>query len=208
MDRLADPALAAGAPTHESTRKSLVQTALRLARERGGWGKLHLHELARESGMSLDDFSKHFRDKDELADGCFDDADCALRAVHQQPGWQNLPPRERLHRAMMAWFNALTPNRDLTSEMLKYRLRPEHLHLQARGVARISRTVQWIREAAHLPTFGWKRELEEAVLTTIFLATVSMWLLDRTLGNERTEKLLGSLLRGAERGALWFGWGK
>ena len=75
-----------------STRKSLVQTALRLARERGGWDKVHLHELARESGLGLDAVSRHFRDKDELADGCFDEADCALRNTANEPGWAQRHP--------------------------------------------------------------------------------------------------------------------
>jgi hypothetical protein len=92
--------------------------------------------------------------------------------------------------------------------MLRYKLRPEHLHLQARALGRISRTVQWIREAAHLPSTGWRREIEEAVLTSIFLATVTVWLLDRSVGSARTHQLLERLLRGAERGAQWFGFGR
>ena len=43
--------------------------------------------------------------------------------------------------------------------------------MQARGIMRISRTVQWIREIAMLPSVGWRRELEEATLTTIYLTT-------------------------------------
>jgi len=32
--------------------------------------------------------------------------------------------------------------------MLGYKMHPEHIHLQVRGVARISRTVPWWREVA------------------------------------------------------------
>jgi ubiquinone biosynthesis protein COQ9 len=89
--------------------------------------------------------------------------------------------------------------------MLGYKLHPEHLHLQARGIARISRTVQWIREVAMLPSVGWRRELEEAVLTTIYLTTFSRWLTDKSAASERTRRLLQRLLASAERGALWLG---
>jgi AcrR family transcriptional regulator len=188
-------------------RNSIVQTALRLARAHGGWDKVHVHEVARESGMSLDQLSRHFPDKDAIAEAYFDSADQALRSAHQQHGWDHLPVRERLHRAIMSWFDALTPHREIAAGMLRYKARPEHLHLQARGLARIGRTVQWIREAAMLPATGIRREIEEAVLTSIFLAALSVWAFDRSLGNERTHKVLHGLLRTAERGALWFGFG-
>lgn len=87
--------------------------------------------------------------------------------------------------------------------MLRYKLQPEHLHLQALGVMRVSRTVQWIREVAMLPAVGWRREVEEAVLTAIYLTTFARWLVDDSPASARTHAVLDRLLAAAERAALW-----
>ena len=87
--------------------------------------------------------------------------------------------------------------------MLAYKLQPEHIHLQARGVMRISSTVQCIREVAMLPSTGHVRELEEAGLTSIYLLTFSCWLTDNSYDNRRTSFLLKSLLTAADFGTRW-----
>lgn len=189
-----------------AVRLSIVHTALRLAEQAGSWDAVHVHVVAREAGMGLEELRRYFGDKDAIAEGWFDIADTALLAACKRPGWRELAVRERLYRAIMAWLDALAPHRRLVPGMLGYKLHPEHIHLQVRGVARISRTVQWIRETAMLPSVGWRRELEEAVITTIYLTTFSRWLADGSPGGERTRKLLERLLAGAERGALRLGY--
>jgi ubiquinone biosynthesis protein COQ9 len=54
---------------------------------------------------------------------------------------------------------------------------------------------------------GWRRELEEAVLTSIYLATLASWLADGTAGSARTQRLLRRLLTHAERAAMLLGSG-
>jgi AcrR family transcriptional regulator len=189
----------------QTVRRNIVQAALRLGEEAGSWDAVHVHAVAREAAISLEELRRHFPDKDGIAEGYFDIADAALLSVSNDPGWSELEIRERLYRAVMAWLDALAPHRRLAVGMLGYKLQPEHLHLQARGIARISRTVQWIREVAMLPSVGWRRELEEAVLTTIYLTTFSSWLTDKSAGSERTRRLLERLLARAEKGALWLG---
>jgi hypothetical protein len=63
--------------------------------------------------------------------------------------------------------------------------------------------VQWIREVARLPSVGLRREVEEAVLTSIYLATFARWLADESAGAERTRAFLDRLLGAAERTARW-----
>jgi ubiquinone biosynthesis protein COQ9 len=183
--------------------RHIVQVALRMAHEAGSWDAVHVHAVAHKAGISLEELRKNFSDKDAIGEGLFDLADEALLAMQRVPGWSSLPVCERLHAAYMAWLGALAPHRHIAREVLRYKLHPEHIHLQARGIARISRTVQWLRETAQLPAVGWRRELEEAVLTTIYLTTISSWLLDSSPGSERTRRLLRKLLRAAQRtGAL------
>jgi ubiquinone biosynthesis protein COQ9 len=182
-------------------RRKIVRAALALGSRAGNWDAVRVHDVAHEAGISIQEMSQHFGDKDAIAEGCFDEADAALVRVAEQTGWSALPSGERLFRAIMAWLDALAPQRRLVGGMLRYKLHPEHLHLQARAVARISRTVQWIREVSLLPATGWRRELEEAALTSIYLATFACWLADDTVSSVRTQRMLRRLLANAERAA-------
>lgn len=191
----------------DAVRRTIVQTALLLAQRTGSWDAVHVHAVAREAGLSLAEVRRHFQDKDDIAEGWFDTADAQLLAAGTQAGWAELPIRERLFRAIMTWLDALAPHRKLAGEMLRYKLHPEHVHLQARGIMRISRTMQWLRDVALMPSVGWRRELEEATITSIYLATFACWLTDNTPGNQRTRRLLTRLLGSAERGANWLAFG-
>jgi len=159
-------------------------------------------EVAREAGVSLAQLHQQFGDRDAIAEGFFDRADAALLATADRPGWSALPVRARVFGAVMAWLDALEPQRPLVRGMLGYKLQPEHIHLQARGIMRISRTVQCMREVAMLPATGWRRELEEAGLTSMYLATFACWLADGTPHAQRTRSLLDRLLAAAEFGAV------
>ena len=183
----ADPAL----------RDTIVDAALRLGEERG-WDAVHLYEVAQAMGEPLAEVARHFEHKDAVAEAWFDRAECMLLAAPQAPGWGGLSVAERLHGAIFAWLDALAPHRRLALQMLRYKLQPEHLHLQALGALRVSRTVQWVREAAALPATGWRREAEEAVLTTIYLATFARWLRDDSPGARDTRDFLTRWLARAE----------
>jgi AcrR family transcriptional regulator len=191
----------------ESVKLQIVRTALRLGEEAGSWDAVHVHAVARELGITLEELRRHFDDKDSIAEGFFDIADDALLAAGNARDWRELKIRERLFRAMMAWFDALAPHRRLVGGMLGYKFHPEHVHLQVRGIMRISRTNQWFREVAMMPSVGWRREVEEAVVTSIYLTAFSYWLGDTSPGAERTRRLLDRLLARAERGAFWLGFG-
>lgn len=184
-----------------SPAQAILDVALDLA-EATGWDNLHLHDIARESGITLAEIHHHYSDKDALAEAWFDRADEALVTLPQTLGWESFSVRKRLHRALFAWFDALAAHRRLTASMLRYKFQPEHLHLQLLGVTRISRTVQWIREAAHLDSTGLRRELEEVALTGIFLASFGCWLGDDSPNSKRTHAVLDRLLKNAERVAL------
>lgn len=180
----------------------IIDTALMLGVERG-WDGFHLHDLAARLDIGLADIARHFAGKDAIAEAWFERADAALLAAPQAPGWSFLSPRQRLQRAIFAWLQALAPHRQLAAGMLRYKLQPEHVHLQVQGALRVSRTVQWIREVALLPATGWRRECEEAALTAIYLATFACWLRDDSPDSSRTHDLLDRLLARAEWLAGW-----
>ncbi|MFN3417684.1 MAG: hypothetical protein ACK4ZD_15390 [Caldimonas sp.] len=115
--------------------------------------------------------------------------------------------RDRLERALWAWLQAQAPHRRLSAAMLRYKLQIDHLHLQVQGVLRVSRTVQWWREVARLPSVGLRREAEEVALTGLFLATYARWLRDDTPQAALTRDWLVRQLARAEALALrWPRW--
>jgi AcrR family transcriptional regulator len=197
----------AGTTTQRSTdddagqAQDILDTALDLGETRG-WDALHLYDIAQAMDITLNDIRRHYDQKDAIAEAWFGRADAALLAAAETPGWLALDARTRLARALFAWLDALAPHRRLTAAMLRYKFQPEHLHLQLRGLLRVSRTVQWLREAAGLPTAGWRRELEEAALTAIYLSTFARWLNDGSADSARTRAFLDRLLALAERAAL------
>ena len=180
-------------PLHEA----IVDTALDMGEQRG-WDGVHLHEIAQALGIGLADIAQRFAHKDAIAEAWFDRADQALLAAPLAPGWMQWDPLERLHAAVFAWLDALAPHRRLSGQMLRYKLQPEHLHLQALGAVRVSRTVQTMREVAGLKSTGWRREAEEAALTAMYLATLRSWLRDDSAGATASRALLRRWLARAD----------
>jgi AcrR family transcriptional regulator len=103
--------------------------------------------VAARVGVSLDDIRRVFREKEDIAEAFFDRADEAMLHAAEAPGFLDLPTPVRLHRVIMAWLEALPTHRRVTRQMIGGKLEPGHLHIQIPGLLRISRTVQWTREA-------------------------------------------------------------
>lgn len=183
-------------------REAIVDAALVLA-EQSSWEAVRLYEVADHLGAELAAIQTHFREKEEVADAWFDRADAAMVAAAAQPRVQALPSSERLHYLIMVWLEALSSHRRVTREMIKGKLEPGHLHVQIPAVLRISRTVQWLREAARRDGAGLHRGLEETVLTSIFVTTFTGWLSDDSEGAKATRDRLSRLLHGAAWMARW-----
>jgi AcrR family transcriptional regulator len=179
----------------------ILDVALGLA-ARSSWERLRLHELAAAAGLSLEDLRQHIREKEDLTDLLFDRADRAMLLDAASVECVGLPTRTRLQRALMSWLEALAPHRGVVRQMILGKLEPGHLHIQVPGAMRVSRTVQWLREAAGLSDALPLRAVSEAALTTIYLAVFACWLGDESPGAARTRRLLERLLAGAEWLAL------
>jgi AcrR family transcriptional regulator len=174
----------------------MLDTALVLAGQTS-WERLRLFQVAEALGIGLDEVRQEFREKEDLIDAWFDRADAALLQAGTDPSLVQLPLRERLHRLLMIWLDALSDHRRVSREMIQGRLEPGHVHIQARALLRVSRTVQWWREAARCEAAYLSRALEETVLTSIYLATFGYWLNDASIDAAGTRRLLARSLRGA-----------
>jgi ubiquinone biosynthesis protein COQ9 len=186
-------------------RERIVDQAVQLA-DRSSWEVVRLYDVAAAAGLTLEDIRAHFREKEDLVDAWFDRADRAMLIASGSPEFLALSTRERLHRLIMTWLGALATHRRVTRQMIYGKLEPGHLHIQIPGLMRVSRTVQWMREAAHRDPSYLRRAIEETGLTTIYLVTFFYWMNDRSAGSMNTSRLLESLLARAETlSALVFG---
>ena len=173
-------------------RERILDTALRLGLE-SSWDEVRLHDVAEQLEISLADVYTCYTQKDDLAEALFDRADHALLNLPISYR-QETPVPERLHRAIFSWLDALAGYQKLIPQMLGYKLEPLHVHLQAAGITRISRTVQWFMEAAGIETRNPLRAVEEFALTTIYLTTFACWINDSSENQKRSRELLARKL--------------
>lgn len=180
------------------TKDAIVDAALARA-EQTSWEAVRLHDIANALGCALNDVRAHCREKEDIVDAWFDRADAAMLEDAAGVDFRGLPTRARLERVIMTWLDALAPHRRVTRQMILNKLEPGHLHYQIGGLLRVSRTVQWLREAAGQDaTLPW-RAFEEAALTAIYLLTFSYWMRDDSQDSVRTRDFLARLLERAER---------
>ncbi|RUO29492.1 TetR/AcrR family transcriptional regulator [Aliidiomarina sanyensis] len=193
------------------TRDDLVDAALELGDE-SGWEKLTLAQIARHLHISLAQIHTHFPQKDDLVDAWLDRADAITLAQfpHNTPESPNddqadrpSPGAERLYQVIQTWLDSLASHHKLTGEMLLYKLEPGHFHLQAAGLLRISRTVQWFREAAELKASHGKRIGQEIALSSLFIGIFVYWLNDQSANQINTRAKLKNLLKRGDRIGLW-----
>lgn len=176
----------------------IVDAALALAAQ-SHWENVRLFDVATHLGISLNRIRGHFHEKEDLVEAWFDRADAAMLAVTEEPGFDQLASGRRIHMLIMAWLDALSRYRVVTRQMIVNKLEPGHLHVQIPGLLRVSRTVQWVREAAGRDATFVRRALEETALTSIYLATFTYWMGDDSDGSQHTRQFLESRLLDAEQ---------
>jgi AcrR family transcriptional regulator len=170
--------------------------------ERTGWEGLRLHDVAAALDISLADLYRHFREADAIAESWLTKADQAMLGV-QDPSFAGLGPTERIERVILLWLDTLAPHRAVTRQILVGKLYPGHPHFVASLLVRLSRTVQWVREAALLRGGPPRRQIVEIALTWLFVATVASWCVDGSQGQQRTRRFLARRLRDVERLQAW-----
>ena len=182
--------------TQQPDRDDIVDTALALA-EQSSWESLRLHNIAAAAGVDLATLHKHFREKEEIAEAWFDRADRGMLAVAGAPGFADAAGDDRVQILIVSWLDVLGAHRRVTRQIIFGKLEFGHLHVQIPALLRISRTVQWLREAATRDATGLARALDETGLTAIFVTTFARWLSDDSPDARATRRLLARLLQAA-----------
>lgn len=182
-------------------RKSLADRIVDATLDRAeqvGWSCVRLHDVADGLGVTLADVRGHYRDLDAVADAWFRRADVAMLRKRDDHRFALLSARERLSAVITCWLDTQSGHRNIVGEMLAAKLYPGHPHHNLALVFALSRTVQWVREAAHLDAGGRRRQVEEIGLTALLASVVMFWLRDDSDGQIATREFLGRLLSRAD----------
>jgi ubiquinone biosynthesis protein COQ9 len=181
----------------------VLEKAIVLAQQ-SSWESFSLTELASLLGCSLSDIKQFYRSKDDMAEALFNRADDAMLSLASVEAYLNLTSDDKLLECIMVWFESLAPYRPLVREILAYKLELGHFHLQAHGITRISRTVQWFIEASDRKNTGLKRIADEVAVTSSYLASFSFFLFDNSKKHANTRTFLKSLIKKIAQGQQLF----
>ena len=173
--------------------ESILNEALIIASE-NTWQHMTLQQLANSLNISLLTLKKHYRSKDDIAEALFECADTAMLNTTEHEEYSVWDSNEKLFHCVINWLEFLEPYKAIVKDILLYKLEPGHFHLQAHGITRVSRTVQWFREVAQRPQQGLKVPLDEIAITSMYLVSFAYFLGDTSNGNLATRKFLRSLI--------------
>ncbi len=182
---------------------TIVNEAVRQAEERG-WQAVRLSEVAHCLELPMSVVLERFRDMDDVANAWFQRGWRAMLA-EKPDTFEDWPERVRIEHCLLAWFDAFAAHRQVTMEMLRRKAHLPHPHTWVPMVFDLSRTVQWLREAARLEArYGTRRaQLEEMALTHLFLASLAVWSTDLSEGQRRTRRFVERQLKRGERCMKW-----
>lgn len=152
--------------------------------------------MATALNCDLATIARHYRQKDDLVEAWLDRADAALFERAKGADLATLAPEKRLEELLMAWLGGIAVHHALTGQMLLYKLELGHMHLQVGALLRVSRTVQWWREAARRHNLHLARVAEESLLSAVFLRTFVHWLRHPEVADADVRALLRRQLRG------------
>jgi len=190
-------------PTDETTPDTILDQAIALA-QKSSWESFSLSELAVQADCPLSVIKGFYRSKDDMAEALFNRADDAMLSLSSDPEYLAQPSNNKLVQCIMTWFEFLAPYRPIIREILAYKLEPGHIHLQAHGITRISRTVQWFLEVSNRKYSGLKRITDEVATTSAYLASFSYFLFDKSEGSVNTQSMLEKLINRIDKGHRLF----
>ncbi|WP_163576747.1 TetR/AcrR family transcriptional regulator [Halomonas faecis] len=169
-----------------------------------GWQAVRLTEVAQALELPMSVVLETFRDLDAVANAWFQRGWRAMLA-EKPDTFADWPERVRIEHCLMAWFDTFAAHRRVTLEMLRTKAHLPHIHTWLPLPFDLSRTVQWLREAARLEArYGTRRaQAEEVALTGLFLATLGVWANDDSEGQRRTRRFVAKRLAHGERCMKW-----
>lgn len=182
-----------------NTRKQQILDSALLLADKTGWDAVRLNQVAKNMGITLNQIREIFDEKEDVIDAWFDRADSSMLRTAESAEFEQLDTANKLHRLLMNWLASLATHKKVTRQMILGKLEFGHIHYQFSGLLRISRTVQWWRDAAGIRSTLPRRAFDETALTVIYLATFTKWLFDNSKNSKVTRDFLKNQLDKAAR---------
>ncbi|MER6124434.1 TetR family transcriptional regulator [Streptomyces sp. NPDC001795] len=182
----------------EQTRALILQTAMRLFRERGYDGTT-MRAIAQEAGVSVGNAYYYFAGKEHLIQGFYDSIAAEHQAAVREVLDRETDLEARLTGVLKAWLDVATPYHEFAVQFFKNAADPdsplspfspesEHARVEA---------IRVHREVLAGARTKVPEELRDVLPELMWLAQMGLvlyWIFDRTKGRERSYRL-------AERGA-------
>ncbi|MFJ7901197.1 TetR family transcriptional regulator [Streptomyces sp. NPDC096198] len=177
----------------EQTRALIIETAMRLFRERGYDGTT-MRAIAQEAGVSVGNAYYYFAGKEHLIQGFYDRIAAEHRAAVRDVLDQEGELEARLAGVLTAWLDVATPYHEFAVQFFRNAADPdsplspfsqesEHARADAIGVH---------REVLHGAKTKVPGELRDVLPELMWLAQMGLvlyWIFDRTPGRERSYRL-------------------
>ncbi|MFJ1644448.1 TetR/AcrR family transcriptional regulator [Streptomyces sp. NPDC088258] len=188
----------APAPKSEQTRTLILETALRLFRERG-YDKTTMRAIAKEAGVSVGNAYYYFSSKEHLVQGFYDRIATEHRAAVRSVLDREVRLEARLAGVLTGWLDIAEPYHEFAAQFFKNAADPDS------PLSPFSPESEATREAAisvHREVLAGSRtkvpaELADTLPEVLWLAQMGLvlfWVYDRSEGSERSRRLA---LRGA-----------
>ncbi|NEA40196.1 TetR/AcrR family transcriptional regulator [Streptomyces sp. SID11385] len=180
-------------PKGEQTRALIIETALRLFRERG-YDKTTMRAIAQEAGVSVGNAYYYFGGKEHLIQGFYDRI-VAEHAVAVRPVLDEERDFEkRFLGVLAAWLDVAAPYHEFASQFFKNAADPESplspFSPESESARRVSLDIH--REVLAGSKAKVSPELADAVPELMWLAQMGLvlyWVFDRSGGSEKTYRL-------------------
>lgn len=188
---------AAGRPSNaDPLERRIVDAAVARGRAEG-WDRVRLSALSRDLNVPVSEVLGAYRDLDAVADAWFARATAAMADAGVRAARH--PPKKRIETAMLAWFDALAPQRRVSAQMLRTKMYPAHPHHWVPMAFSLSRTIQLLRDVTGLEGMGRRRQIEEIGLSALFVAALGVWCNDESDGQKKTRTFIARWLAAADR---------
>jgi AcrR family transcriptional regulator len=161
-----------------------------------GWSPLPLSQIARSTGLSLEDLYATFPSKAAILSAYFRRVDTMMASAIAPEGEPDATARDRVFEVVMARFDALAPQKEAVRTIVRDLRCDPAASLCAAPTLR--RSVRWMLECADLSSTGIKGLLRVNGLAVIYLRAFGVWLRDDSDDMAKTMASLDNQLARAE----------
>jgi AcrR family transcriptional regulator len=197
------PEPAARSPKAEQTRRAIVDSALRLFRDKG-YGKTTMRAIATEAGVSLGNAYYYFGSKEHLIQAFYDQmqeqhAEAAAVVLAREKAFA-----PRLEGVLLAWLDVAEPSHEFAGQFFKNAadpgsplspFSPESAPARDASIALFATLV----EGADLKLAPALREELPQLLWLMQMGVVLFWVYDASPGQARSRMLVSKIVPVVDR---------